>query len=141
MAQNKRCHNHLANKEIITFIINIFHSQFYGKYSSAAENDALHRTIKKILHIFARLIHDEIVGKEILERNVVPIFSQIEERLYQANVESGRINDLSKMVKTFNDSLLSGNWSQRTGTPPTARKNEIKKTRIISGKKLLESYV
>lgn len=130
MACNKKCHKHLANKYIIGFITTIFKTQFYGRYRSRNENTALNRTIKTILHIFAMLIHESSVGKEILDNNVVPIFSQIEENLSKSHGNSS--TEVSRIMKLLNDSL-----SNRT----FIRSNSENSGCRLKQKSLLESYV
>ncbi|KAJ6649490.1 hypothetical protein Bhyg_04726 [Pseudolycoriella hygida] len=130
MACNRKCHKHLANKHIISFITSIFKTQFYGRYRTRSENTALNRTIKTILHIFAMLIHESSVGKEILDNNIVPIFSQIEENLSRSHEQSSR--EISRIVKLLNDSL-----SNRT----FVRSNSENSGCRLKQKSLLESYV
>lgn len=104
MAGNKKCHQHLAHKQIIYFITFIFQTQFHVKYSTWAEQTALKKTIKNVLHIFARLIHHSAVGNEILENNVVPIFSRVEQNLCNDNAYA---KDLIYINKKLNNSVGS----------------------------------
>lgn len=130
MACNKKCHKHLANKYVISFITNIFKTQFYGRYSTRTENTALNRTIKTLLHIFAMLIHESSVGKEILDNNVIPIFSQIERNLSQSQDHSSM--EVSRIMK-----LLNGSLTNRTFVRSNSENSGCK----LKQKSLLESYV
>lgn len=127
MARNKKCHKHLAHKNIIGFITSIFKTQFYGRYRTRSENTSLNRTIKTILHIFAMLIHESTVGKEILDNNIVPIFSQIEE-----NLSHSHGHDVTKIVKLLNESLVNRTF---------VRSNSENSGCRLKKKSLLESYV
>lgn len=130
MACNKKCHKHLANKYIIGFITFIFKTQFYGRYHTRTENTALNRTIKTILHIFAMLIHESSVGKEILDNNVVPIFSQIEDNLSRSN--DHRSSEVSRIMRLLNESLTNRTF---------VRSNSENSGCRLKQKSLLESYV
>lgn len=130
MACNKKCHKHLANKYIIGFITTVFKTQFYGRYRTRSENTALNRTIKTILHIFAMLIHESSVGKEILDNNIVPIFSQIEENLSQSH--GHRSTDVYRIMKLLNESLTNRTF---------VRSNSENSGCRLQQKSLLESYV
>lgn len=131
MACNKKCHKHLANKSIISFITAIFKTQFYGRYRTRSENTALNRTIKTILHIFAMLINESAVGKEILDNNIVPIFSQIEENLSQSGGNSSA--EVSRIMRLLNESL--------TNRSTFVRSNSENSGCRLKPKSLLESYV
>lgn len=102
MAANKKCHQHLANKDIIDFMTQIFQAQFHQKYRNRAESIANMKTIKNILHIFARLLQNSAVSHDILERNVIPIFSRVEQHL-DAEPAYGR--DMMYINKKLNRSL------------------------------------
>ncbi len=130
MACNKKCHKHLANKYIISFITAVFKTQLYGRYRTRNENTALNRTIKTILHIFAMLIHESSVGKEILDNNIVPIFSQIEENLSQSAGHNSA--EVSRIMKLLNDSLTNRSF---------VRSNSENSGCRLKQKSLLESYV
>lgn len=130
MAGNKKCHQHLASKEIIYFITFIFQTQFHMKYTTSAEQTALKRTIKNILHIFARLIHHSAVGQEILEQNIVPIFSRVEKNL---DNDSAYAKDLQYINKKLNKSL-----NESISPSPTNHRLSISN---MTGSSLLESYV
>lgn len=111
MSANKKCHSHLANRNIIKFIANIFQSQFYERYKSRAETDSHRRTIKGVLHIFSRLIHESVVGQEILEHNFVPIFSKIEKDLHG---DSEYSKDISYLSRQMNDSFTQKSFNRST---------------------------
>lgn len=130
MAGNKKCHQHLASQEIIYFITFIFQTQFHMKYTTSAEQTALKRTIKNILHIFARLIHHSAVGQEILEQNIVPIFSRVEKNL---DNDSAYAKDLQYINKKLNKSL-----NESISPSPTNHRLSISN---MTGSSLLESYV
>lgn len=155
MAGNKKCHQHLAHKEIVYFVTFIFQTQFHVKYPLSAEQTALKKTIKNILHIFARLIHHSAVGQEILQNNIVPIFSRVEQNLSVTNVYA---KDLSYINKKLNNSLGSPlNRSMRKDstankcidnkddskdqTRPRSRNERRLSIASVSGSTLLESYV
>lgn len=142
----------MANKEIIQFITQIFRTQFYGKFTGKAEIDAHHRTIKNILYVFSRLIHESVVGQDILEHNVVPVFSQIE--LFNINNNDNNNDsfnndencantsiyskDISLIVKKLNESVAHRSiihYDQDHAQQNTS------KTNSSNQKKLLESYV
>lgn len=120
----------MANKYIIGFITTVFKTQFYGRYRTRSENTALNRTIKTILHIFAMLIHESSVGKEILDNNIVPIFSQIEENLSQSH--GHRSTDVYRIMKLLNESLTNRTF---------VRSNSENSGCRLQQKSLLESYV
>lgn len=131
MAGNKKCHQHLAHKEIIYFITFIFQTQFHRKYVTSAEKMALRKTIKNILHIFARLIHHSAVGQEILEQNAIPIFSRVEQNL--------RIDDAyAKDLQYINKKLNKLDNSNPQITTKTQHRLSICN---MTGSSLLESYV
>lgn len=102
MAGNKKCHQHLANKEVINFITQLFQSQFHLKCNQRAESLAKTRTIKNILHIFARLLHNSAVSHDILEHNVIPIFSRVEQNL---NADSAYSRDMMYINRKLNRSV------------------------------------
>lgn len=164
MAGNKKCHQHLANKEIINFITQIFQSQFHLKYQHRPESIAKMKTIKNILHIFARLLHHSAVGHEILENNVIPIFSRVEQNL---NVDSAYSRDIMYINRKLNRSISpnsrnadnrllanhinsNNHLKNNNNSPILARKHVIRHDQQhrhkltlsnMSGTNLLESYV
>ncbi|GAB0096015.1 hypothetical protein DMENIID0001_114630 [Sergentomyia squamirostris] len=125
MAANKKCHYHLSNPSIINFIGRIFHARFYAKYSSRAETQSQRRTVKNILHILSRLIHESSLGVEILRKNIVPIFSGVDN-------SSEFERDISFLNRKLNESLGNRSFSdsdddQKSPTTTTVyhcRKNE-----------------
>ncbi|XP_055296248.1 uncharacterized protein LOC129565401 [Sitodiplosis mosellana] len=132
MAGNKKCHQHLAHKEIIYFVSFVFQTQFHMKYVSAAEKTALRKTIKNILHIFARLIHHSAVGQEILEQNAIPIFSRVEQHI---RIDDVYAKDLQYINKKLNKSL-------DTSDPQISSKTQHRLSVCnMTGSSLLESYV
>lgn len=132
MAGNKKCHQHLAAKEIIYFISFVFQTQFHVKYASNSEQAALRKTIKNILHIFARLIYHSTVGHEILEQNAIPIFSRVEQNL---QTDDAYAKDLQYINKKLNKSL------DNSGTQiSTSAQNRLSICNM-TGSSLLESYV
>lgn len=164
MAGNKKCHQHLANKEIINFITHIFQSQFHMKYNARPESIAKMKSIKNILHIFARLLHHSAVGHDILQNNVIPIFSHVEQNL---NADSAYSRDIMYINRKLNRSIspsgrgtgqrLFGNHiinnndigpGSSTGGPSTLpRRNHVDQHRhklildTMSPTNSLESYV
>lgn len=132
MAGNKKCHQHLAHKEIIYFISFIFQTQFHIKYANSSEKMALRKTIKNILHIFARLIHHSAVGQEILEQNAIPIFSRVEQNL---RIDDAYAKDLQYINKKLNKSF-------DTSDPQISIKTQHRLSVCnMTGSSLLESYV
>lgn len=130
MAGNKKCHQHLAQQQIIYFITFIFQTQFHVKYGSVSEKAALRKTIKNILHILARLIHHSAVGQEILEQNAIPIFSRVEQNL---DTDDAYAKDLQYINKKLNKSIE---------TPTKAIKSQNRLSVCnMTGSSLLESYV
>lgn len=108
MANNKRCHNHLGNKQTIAFITKIFQIKFYDKYTSKSESDSHKKTIKNILHIISRLIHEAIISPDILEEDVLPIFMQIENNMTRNGSTESEVmysKDLTFLNKKLNESL------------------------------------
>ncbi|XP_031617354.1 uncharacterized protein LOC116337145 [Contarinia nasturtii] len=132
MAGNKKCHQHLAHKEIIYFMSFIFQTQFHIKYARTSEKMALRKTIKNILHIFARLIHHSAVGQEILEQNAIPIFSRVEQNL--------RVDDVyAKDLQYINKKL---NKSHDASDPQISTRTQHRLSVCnMTGSSLLESYV
>lgn len=111
MAGNKKCHQHLAAKDIIYFMSFIFQTQFHVKYATQPEQAALKKTIKNILHTFARLIHHSVVGHEILENNVIPIFSRVEQNLVENQSYSKDLMYINAKLSNSNiQSPLSRNY-------------------------------
>lgn len=106
MAGNKKCHQHLANKVIINYITLIFQSQFHLKFAYRSETIAKMKTIKNILHIFSRLLHNSTVGNEILEHTISPIFSRVEQNL---NKDSTYSRDIMYINKKLNRSISMPN--------------------------------
>lgn len=102
MAGNKKCHQHLVHKEIIYFLTFIFQTQFHVKYTNWTECAALKKTVKNILHIFARLIHHSAIGAELLETNVIPIFLRIKQNF---SVDSTYTQDWMYISKKLNNSF------------------------------------
>lgn len=96
MSGNKKCHQNLAQAQTIDFITSIFQAQFHYKYSTQPEQMALKKTIKNILHLFARLIYHSALGNEVLEQNAIPIFTRVEEDL---KFESAYARDLQYINK------------------------------------------
>lgn len=146
MSSNKKSHHHLSNKQIINFIIQIFQTKFYEQYQSRAENDAQSKTIKNVLHIFSRLIHESIVSQEVLENNVIPIFSRIEKNLKENHEYK---NDISHINKKFNESMsqrfsiYAGNVTINSNPPnPQVQKTtERRRSLITIDQNRQESYV
>lgn len=99
MAGNKKCHRHLVQKEIIYFLTFIFQTQYHMQYTNWTENAALKKTIKNILHIFGRLIHHSAMGTELMENNVNPIFSRVEQN---SDIDSTYAQDLMYINKKLN---------------------------------------
>lgn len=96
MSGNKKCHQNLAQAETIDFITGIFQTQFHCKYETQPEQMALKKTIKNILHLFARLIYHSALANEVLEHNAIPIFTRVEEDL---KFESAYARDLQYINK------------------------------------------
>lgn len=133
MAGNKKCHQHLAAKEIIYFISFVFQTQFHVKYATnRPEQTALRKTIKNILHIFARLIHHSAVGQEILEENAIPIFSRVEQNL---QMDDAYAKDLQYINRKLNKSL------DNSATQLTTKSQHRLSVCNMTGSSLLESYV
>ncbi|XP_055849026.1 uncharacterized protein LOC129914018 [Episyrphus balteatus] len=113
MSNNKKCHSHLANSNIINFITFIFQAEFYRKYTSRAEVDAQRRTIKAILHTLARLIHESSLGHEILEQNFIPIFSKVgvhENDGGGSDVDYGK--DISVLARQLNENCTNKSFNR-----------------------------
>lgn len=164
MAGNKKCHQHLAAKDIIYFMSFIFQTQFHVKYSTQPEQIALKKTIKNILHTFARLIHHSVVGHEILENNVIPIFSRVEQNLVEnqayskdlmyINAKLNNSNIQSPLSRNYqimrNNSMNENHGNQHRSSGRTKRKDagvtSFPNERRLSlnnsvGTTVLESYV
>lgn len=95
MACNKKCHSHLANIEIIKFIISIFKENFYESFNYNAETEALNRTMENIFSIFLRLIHSSALTSVVIEEHILPIFNEADKSL---NGESNYSMSLSFMT-------------------------------------------
>lgn len=165
MAGNKKCHQHLAAKDIIYFLSFIFQTQFHVKYITQPEQAALKRAIKNILHTFARLIHQSAVGHEILENNVIPIFSKVERNLAESQAYSkdlmyinAKLNNsniqspLSRSYQTMrNNSMDDSHSNQQRSSGRIKHQNVNDDTAILKERRLslcnsvgttvLESYV
>lgn len=102
MAGNKKCHQHLAQREIVYFVSFIFQTQFHVKHSSWAEETAQRKTVKNVLHIFARLVHHSAVGAEVLENMIIPIFQRVEQNL---DTNSAYAKDLLYINMKLNNSF------------------------------------
>lgn len=110
MSTNKKCHNHLSNKNIINFITKIFKDKFYEKYLSKSEFDSNKKTIKNILHIISILINESKINPDILENDVLPIFEKIENRMETINdITNCHSKSLKYLNKKLNDSLIYKN--------------------------------
>lgn len=138
MAGNKKCHQHLAHKEIIYFISFVFQTQFHVKYVTTSEKSALRKTIKNILHIFARLIHHSAdnLGQEILQQNAIPIFSRVEQNLQS---DDAYAKDLQYINKKLNKSLDNNGNNEISTKPMHNRRLSI--CNVTGSSSLLESYV
>lgn len=95
MACNKKCHNHLANIEIIKFIIFVFKENYYESFNYNAETEALNRTMENIFSIFLRLIHSSALSSNVIEEHILPIFNEADKSL---NGESNYSLSLSFMT-------------------------------------------
>lgn len=104
MSLNKKSHHHLTDKLVISFLVTIFDECFHTKYYTYAENEALKRTIKNLLHIFSRLIHESNLGYEILANNMVPFFSHLEKKIEKADAHHFK-KDISYINRKLNESL------------------------------------
>lgn len=135
MAGNNKCHQHLAHKEIIYFISFVFQTQFHMKYATSSEKSALRKTIKNILHIFARLIHHSAVGQEILEQNAMPIFSRVEQNLQS---DDAYAKDLQYINKKLNKSQDNGNTEFSI---KNIQHRRLSICNVTGSSSLLESYV
>lgn len=135
MAGNKKCHQHLAHKEIIYFISFVFQTQFHMKYATSSEKSALRKTIKNILHILARLIHHSAVGQEILEQNAIPIFSRVEQNLQS---DDAYAKDLQYINKKLNKTHDNGNTEISI---KNIQHRRLSICNVTGSSSLLESYV
>lgn len=151
MAGNKKCHQHLAQKEIIYFITFIFQTKFHIKYTTWAEQTALKKTIKNILHILARLVHHASVSIELVENNIVPIFQRVEMNL---DTNQTYAKDLIYINMKLNNSFghlstqthpndVENNMVQRRNRTVSNDSSEVGEHRlsINNPTSLLESYV
>jgi hypothetical protein len=104
MSINKKSHHHLADKMVIEFLTHIFQTIFCTnkKFNGPAEMEAIDKTTKNILHIFSHLIHESSIAEEILENNVLPIFTRIEHNLDES---SEHLRDISFINRKLNESL------------------------------------
>lgn len=102
MAANRRCHQHLANKQIVEFVILIFQKHIFENYDNQAENDALYRTIKGVLYICSRLIVGSALCRDVIEHNILPVMMQSEQQLYECKRTPHR-SGLLKNLQQFND--------------------------------------
>lgn len=102
MAENRRCHQHLANKQIVQFVMLIFQKHIFESYDNQAENDALYRTIKSVLYICSRLITGSALCRDVIEHNVLPVMMQSEQQLYECKRTPHR-SGLLKNLQQFND--------------------------------------
>lgn len=102
MSTNKKSHHYLADKHIISFIIASFQMKFSQNYSSLAENTALKRTLQNIMQILTRLIDESIVSLEVLNSNVLPVFSKIERQLKNDSVFYNNISMINKKLNESN---------------------------------------
>lgn len=144
MAGNKKCHQHLAAKEIIYFISFVFQTQFHVKYSTTAEQTALRKTIKNILHIFARLIyHSGSVGSEILNENAIPIFSRVEQNLRIDDAYAKDLQYINKKLNKTHDLTDAQIATKTTAAASATTKSQSNRLSIcnMTGSSLLESYV
>lgn len=146
MAGNKKCHQHLADKEIIYFVSFVFQTQFHMKYLTMAEQTALRKTIKNILHIFARLIyHSGAVGLGILHENAIPIFSRVEQNLRVDDAYAKDLQYINKKLNKTHDSEAKTQASSPAATAATTTTTKSQSNRLsicnMTGSSLLESYV
>lgn len=110
MAGNKKCHQHLVHKEIIYFLTFIFQTQFHQKHTNWTASAALKKTVKNILHIFGRLIHHSAMSHDMVENNVIPIFSRVEQNFV---VDRTYIKDLLYINKKFSGSFGRSPFRQK----------------------------
>ena len=124
-------------------MIEIFNQKFYENYETRAENEALKKTIKSLMHILSRLINASIVTPDLLENCIIPIFSRVERNL---DDKSEYFNDISYMNRKCNDSLTMKIGSKSPEIEPTIMSrttisdNKIT-IRLTNEKNRQESYV
>lgn len=144
MAGNKKCHQHLADKEIIYFLSFVFQTQFHIKYPTHAEQTALRKTIKNILHIFARLIYhsSSAVGPELLHENAIPIFSRVEQNLCADDAYAKDLQYINKKLHKIHDADNSDTQiPRRTSNATKSQPSNRLSICNMTGSSLLESYV
>jgi hypothetical protein len=109
MSINKKSHHHLADKSVVEFLSHIFQVSLCRTkrphhHQVVAEAEALHKTIKNVLHIFSHLIHETSIAAEILENNVLPIFVRAQHHL---EPDSDHWADVSFINRKLNESLAN----------------------------------
>jgi hypothetical protein len=108
MSINKKSHHHLADKSVVEFLAHIFQVSLCRtqrpQHHVVAEAEALHKTIKNVLHIFSHLIHETSIAADILENNVLPIFVRAQHHLDPA---SDHWCDVSFINRKLNESLAA----------------------------------
>lgn len=110
MAGNKKCHGHLVKNEIICFLASIFQTKFHEKYTNRAENAALQKTVKNILHFFARLVYHSAMASDHIENIIGPIFKRVEQH---CDVDGTYVKDMMYINKKLNNSFGQTSFRQR----------------------------
>lgn len=111
MSANKRCHHHLANRQVVGFMMTIFQKYIFETFNSSAENDALYRTMKSLLYIFSRLIGAALMCRDLCEQMVLPIMQQAEQQLCECVRTEHRVGIL-KYLQNFNANFGRANLSK-----------------------------
>lgn len=133
MSGNKKCHAILAHADTIDFITRIFQTQFHCKYAMQPEQMAQQKTIKNVLHLFARLIYHSALANEVLEHNAIPIFTRVEEDL---KFESAYARDLQYINTKLSQIDELGRVA--ASVPSSTAHNRLS---LCSDTTVLESYV
>ncbi|XP_065094623.1 uncharacterized protein LOC135715152 [Ochlerotatus camptorhynchus] len=117
MSSNKKSHQHLTGRPLVTFLTGTFNQKFYERMDSRVETEAQRKTIKNILHVLSRLVSSGAIGchDELLESTIVPIFSRFERTLDDRNEH---FRDISQLNRRLNESLSGAGAPRATPPPP-----------------------
>lgn len=134
VTKNRKCHHHLASKDFVNYLIQIFNSQFYSKYTTTAASIAHRATIKNIMHVLTRLMDDSQYGRDLsVDNNIAAIIRSLQENSFLNSTQGSSMRSSSELDIPLDQSAVSETKSlsrQNSGDVP-------KKPRITLGSRKL----
>lgn len=108
MSANWKCHHHLANRSLLTFVVTVLSQKFHEQLPSGVESEAQRKTIRNILHVLSRLLSGGSLSSgpslELIETTIGPVLARIERTL---DGRSEHYQDISYVSRRCSESLTT----------------------------------